>query len=62
MITAWKLDPIWRMYFEQRKLLRDLRRAQNSAYDRQMEALAADADIILQKVQDDVTKNPGTRH
>jgi hypothetical protein len=60
--AGWKNDPIWRVYHEQRKLMREVRRMQRQQIDQQMEALSADAELIMVKIQEDANKTPGTRH
>lgn len=62
MKAGWKNDPVWRMYVEQKKLVNNMHRMQRLHSDAQMEALAADAEVILVRLQEEATKTPGTRH
>ena len=62
MITGWKKDPVWRMYYAQKMKERFQRLRTQFEKALLEEALDKEAAKLLQKVQDEATKNDEPRH
>jgi len=62
MITGWKLNPHWRLYFEMKRQHRMLRLREAREREEQMAALDAAANEILAGVVYQAQRNNEPRH